>query len=194
MSIDRRPSDEAVLSIIRHHRPASKSVTALFEQGGAHFAFEIDHRFIVKLAKPGTDPDFLQREALILELLPHQSAVRAPRFIAFGELSGREYLCMERAAGSPLEAWPPDPAARSAPEGLSRQTILRELGMTIAALHCLNLGPLEVHPAFSDGGYEFREKRKPAAQISKRSVDTFGTAALRPLRPTPRCQSARYGS
>lgn len=94
---------DQVLVLARRHLPGAQRVTATFEDGWRHLAYEIDGWAILKVRKPRAPEGELAREAAVLEHLNATTSLPVPKLLGFGKdpVAGA-HICMTRMPGISL--------------------------------------------------------------------------------------------
>lgn len=139
------PENE-ILRLARRYIPDARAVTAVFESGWAHRAYEIDGWAIVKVPRFEAAREELAREAAVLLVLNDALDLPVPRLLGFCDVeAGRPaYSCMTRLPGAPLQRFDGDHDWLKV--GL-KPPIVEAIAALVARLHALPIEPFETSRA-----------------------------------------------
>lgn len=128
-----------VLAIAGRHRVALDGGGPLRYDSGSLPVYALSDRHVLKLYPPH-EGEHAEVEARVLAFVDGRLPIATPRVLATGKQDGWHYLLMSRLAGRRLvEAW-------STLDARDRDRIADETGAALAALHGLDIAPVETLP------------------------------------------------
>ena len=128
-----------VLAIARRHRIALDGAGPLRYDSGSLPVYAMSDVHVLKLYPPH-EGEHAEVEARVLAFVDGRLPIATPRVLALGEQDGWPYLLMSRLPGRRLvEAWPTLDAR-------DRDRVADETGAALAALHGLDIAPVETLP------------------------------------------------
>lgn len=102
--MDEKLSENDILALARRYLPDARAITAIFDDGWDHLVYEIDAQSVVKVPRPGTNPDQLAKESFLLRELQEIPQLPVPQVLGFSPGDGATvaHLAMTRAPGISL--------------------------------------------------------------------------------------------